>query len=429
MTDLMVKDAERGVIGAIIIDAVTALHHCHQWGVSPQWFADSGTRAAWEAIAEMGTDPSKIELYSLSARHPHLEKLFEECVDACVTATYLPTWLELLHTYRLRRGLRRVGLELQGKAEDVEENPHEVASKVATAVQALTQTREVRRTPAEVYDDIIGRWSRAGEDNTYGISSRWKSLNTLLGGYRAGKVYVVGARPRDGKSTFMSNEALSMAKRGIAVSVASLEMDEAELRGRMLAEDADLSSFSLDVGHGTDDRIATAKFFAESHVRLPVRIDDGGKTIDQLISWMTGEALIHHAQILFIDYLQIISSSKRVESRNVEVSIWSNAIRDAAKRLGVPVVLLSQLSRDSAKAEKKPTLHDLRDSGSVEQDAYGVILLHHSRDDLGKIASSEFLLEKHRGGPTGHLRMSFVGNRQRFEEWSKPEEGRKPHAD
>lgn len=424
MTQPASEQIERAVLGCILLEPVRVLHLCREAGVSREWFTDYKTAQIWTTIDGMADQADRIDLVTVGARLRASDPALpitdpDDCVDAASTPQFAEHYLDELRGYHLRRAIIRQAHILADEAATGEQEPDSILASAQQRLMALAPGDQRKASPLAVYRQTLEAWRAARSTGAKGIPSRWPRLNRLLGGYVPGKIYVIAARPGAGKSTFLTNEVLHLARAGHAVSVASLEMSEGELRGRMLCESSDISSFRMDSGNGNEGDFLRLENRVQEHAGFPVCIDDRGKTIEQLTAWATSEVIGHKAALVGVDYLQIINSSKRHESRNAEVSAWMNVLRDCAKRLNVPMLLLSQLSRESARDGRRPELQDLRDSGSIEQNAYGVIFIHHEKSvdaDGSEAEQSQFIVAKNRGGPTGIVAIAFERERQRFTE-------------
>jgi replicative DNA helicase len=258
---------------------------------------------------------------------------------------------------------------------------------------------------------MIRRCRDASEGKAIGLLSPWHELNELLNGFRGGEgPYVLAARPGAGKSTMMMNDAMHHALKNIPVSVSSQEMSEEKLRFRMLGDACDMSTFGLEQGKGHEHHFRQMEAMVkDKFLQMPMRISDSPQTIEQFSSWVTNEILKHGAKIIYLDYLQILSSTQVFKGgRNEEVGAWMRQICRLDKQFKkVPFVILSQLNRGG---EGRPTLKELRDSGSIEQDAAAVIFIHNKVD-----GSTEAGVEKNRFGPTAWFDLNFNRSRQRFE--------------
>lgn len=417
----MIATTEQLLIGSILADEVIALDCCHKIGVHEDWFTNNSCRVAWLYIHQLKAKGSGIDTFILwKASKPNHGDLLavnvtSKWVDAATGPAYAGHYAELLRGEWKRREALKVSVMLQEATKDG--NPDTVIAECQHRLNELNATVDKPKTVDEIYEEIIERYLSARTKQGIGYMSPWHELNGKLNGWQSGDgPHILAARPGQGKSTLMMNDAKHHAKQGIKVSVSSLEMSEHKLRARMLCEDADISTFAMDQGVSNDYHINKLRGLTSEHIRLPVRIFAGTQTIEQFSAWATSEILKHGAQIIYLDYLQIISASKHHASRNEEVSAWMRHIRQLDKQFKtVPFVILSQLNRGGEMTRKeRPTLRDLRDSGSIEQDAASVTFLHSTMLSDGSF-EYEIGVDKNRFGPTGWSKINFNKSRQRFE--------------
>ncbi len=283
----------------------------------------------------------------------------------------------------------------------------------AVAARRLSELRSA----AEVVDDALAETRR--QDKM--LDTPWPELTGYLKGLRAGRVYVIGARPGAGKTVMACNLALWwMQRHRKAVAFSTLEMPRAEIVLRLLANMSGVPFSVIEGGQMSerqqqlvDSAVATLK------VLPPLWVDDREAVEPGHVrSHARQAARRSNLGLVVVDYLQLMESGKPGENRNQEVARFSRAIKKMARALDVPVVLLSQLNRGSEQRgqDSPPRLSDLRDSGAVEQDA-DVALLLHLAEDGGAVAVG---VAKNRQGPKGSFRLAFDGALMRMTEspWS-----------
>jgi replicative DNA helicase len=238
-----------------------------------------------------------------------------------------------------------------------------------------------------------------------GIKTGFKDLDALTNGLHPGNMIVLAARPAVGKSTLGLDIARHASiHNGQASVIFSLEMSRSEITMRMLSAEARVGLNNIRSGSLSDDEWSRlAKRMGEIS-DAPLFIDDSPNlSLMEIRAKARRLKQRHNLKLIIIDYLQLMSSGKKVESRQQEVSEFSRNLKLLAKELEVPVIAISQLNRSpEQRADKKPMLSDLRESGSIEQDADMVILLH--RDDLyegsSRSGEADLIVAKHRNGPT-----------------------------
>ncbi|MGW0230100.1 replicative DNA helicase [Actinopolymorpha singaporensis] len=267
-------------------------------------------------------------------------------------------------------------------------------------------------------DEIEAIGSRGGQ--MVGVPTGFTDLDALTNGLHPGQLIVVAARPGVGKSALALDFARAASvKHGLASVIFSLEMSRTEITMRLLSAEARVPLHHMRQGSMTDDDWARMARRMGEVSGAPLYIDDSpNMTLMEIRAKCRRLRQRHDLRLIVLDYLQLMTSGKRVESRQVEVAEFSRNLKLLAKELGVPVVALSQLNRGpEQRTDKRPMLSDLRESGSIEQDADMVILLH--REDAYERESSrpgeaDFIVAKHRNGPTANITVAFQGHYSRF---------------
>lgn len=252
-----------------------------------------------------------------------------------------------------------------------------------------------------------------------GVKSGFKDLDKLTNGFHPGNMIVLAARPAVGKSTLGLDIARHAAiHNGDAAVIFSLEMSRSEITMRMLSAEARVGLNNIRSGSLSDDEWGRlAKRMGEIS-QAPLFIDDSPNlSLMEIRAKARRLKQRHNLKIIVIDYLQLMTSGKRVENRQQEVSEFSRNLKLLAKELELPIIAISQLNRSpEQRADKKPMLSDLRESGSIEQDADVVILLH--RDDLydnqNRSGEADLIVAKHRNGPTRTITVSAQLHFARF---------------
>ncbi|MDQ1608115.1 MAG: replicative helicase [Microbacteriaceae bacterium] len=253
-----------------------------------------------------------------------------------------------------------------------------------------------------------------------GVPTGFAELDELTNGLHPGQMIIVAARPALGKSTLALDFARAAAiKHDMATIFFSLEMGRSEIAMRLLAAEASVPLQSMRKGT-VDNRDWTTIAATRGRINdAPLYIDDSPKmTMVEIRAKCRRLKQRVGLKMVIIDYLQLMTSGKRVESRQQEVSEFSRALKLLAKELQVPVIALSQLNRGpEQRADKLPALSDLRESGSIEQDADMVILLHREsayEKDNPRAGEADLIVAKHRNGPTRTVTVSFQGHFSRF---------------
>ena len=257
-------------------------------------------------------------------------------------------------------------------------------------------------------------------DGVYGVPTDFIELDELTGGLHGGQMIVIAARPGVGKSTLALDIARSAAiHHHMATVFFTLEMSRTERARRILSAEGKISMGRLKKGDLDTEgwtNLATLQGRIDS---APLFIDDSpNMTLMEIRAKCRRLKQRNDLKLVVLDYLQLMSSGKKVESRQQEVSEFSRSLKLLAKELDVPVIALSQLNRGSEqRTDKRPMVSDLRESGSIEQDADMVILLHREdmyNPDSDRVGEADMIIAKHRGGPTRTIPLAFSGKYSRF---------------
>ena len=275
-----------------------------------------------------------------------------------------------------------------------------------------------------VFENALEHIHRIAEhgDTITGVRSTYSDLDKMTTGFQKGDLIILAARPSVGKSAFALNIALNVAAlTSGAVAIFSLEMPSEQLALRMLMAKAKISGQKLRTGRLDNREWSVLNEVVGELKHQKFFIDDSASIkVSEIFAKCRALKNEHGLSLVIIDYLQLIQGSGNYESRQVEVSEISRRLKGLARDLEVPVIALSQLSRSvESRTDKKPMLSDLRESGSIEQDADLVMFLYrdsyYNRDEEApKTEEVEVNLAKHRNGPTGTVKLVFERDINRF---------------
>jgi len=317
-------------------------------------------------------------------------------------------------------GTRIVQLGYAADGGDVEE----IVNTAQAEVYAVTERRtsEDYVPLGEVIEGTIDEIEASGHrgEGMVGVPTGFADLDRLTNGLHPGQMVVIAARPAMGKSTVGLDIARSASIRNnLAAVIFSLEMSRNEITMRLLSAEARIPLQNMRKGAmREEDWTRLARTMGEVS-EAPLYIDDSpNMSLMEIRAKCRRLKQRHDLKLVVVDYLQLMTSGRRVESRQQEVSEFSRALKLLAKELELPVIAISQLNRGpEQRTDKKPQMSDLRESGSIEQDADMVILLH--REDAYERESSrageaDFIVAKHRNGPTDTITVAFQGHYSRF---------------
>ncbi len=311
----------------------------------------------------------------------------------------------------------QLGYSGQGEAVDLVNNAQAEIYGVTGADTAEDYVPLTIAVDAAV-DEIEAARGRDGQMT--GIPTGFQGLDQLTNGLHPGQLIIIAARPAMGKSTLALDFARASAIKGnMPTIVFSLEMGRSEIAMRLMSAEGAVPLQSMRKGT-LDNRDWTTIASTRGRINdAPLYIDDSpNMTLVEIRAKCRRLKQRVGLKMVVIDYLQLMTSGKRVESRQQEVSEFSRALKLLAKELGVPVIALSQLNRGpEQRADKKPALSDLRESGSIEQDADMVVLLHREaayEKDSPRAGEADLIVAKHRNGPTDTITVAFQGHFSRF---------------
>ena len=422
--------AEQSVLGAMLLskdaiaDVVELLHGMDFYRPAHETIYDTildlyGRGEPADAVTLSAELQKKGELTRIGGA-PYVHTL----VAGVPTAANAGYYAEIVHERAILRRLVEAGTRIVQMGYGGEGDIDQVVDRAQAEVFGVND-RRTSEDYAPIADLLQGTLDEieaiSGHDGALvGVPTGFTDLDALTNGLHGGQLIIVAARPAIGKSTLALDIARAASlHNGLASVVFSLEMGRNEITMRMLSAEAKVPLHHMRSGTMTDqdwDRIARTTGAVSA---APMFIDDSpNMTMMEIRAKCRRLKQRHDLKLIVLDYLQLMSSGKRVESRQVEVSEFSRSLKLLAKELGVPVVALSQLNRGpEQRTDKKPLLSDLRESGSLEQDADMVILLHREdayEKESPRAGEADFIVAKHRNGPTGTITVAFQGHYSRF---------------
>ena len=340
------------------------------------------------------------------------------------------------------KSILRQLIEMSGEISDMAYSEQDEVSGILESAQnrlyAITQGRETKnfRHIREVITDVYAHLKEmvTNPESAQGTPTGFRSLDRVLAGMGNSDLVIVGARPGMGKTSFCLNIGTNVAKQTKkAVAIFSLEMSAEQLVSRIISSEALVDSYALRTGELKPEEWEHIAQAASHLAGCDILIDDTpGNTVTSMKAKLRR---VNNLGLVVIDYLQLMQSDKRIENRTQEVSEISRALKILAKELNVPVVCCSQLSRGTeSRTSKKPMMSDLRESGSIEQDADVIIFLY--RDEYYKNADgsdnvpsdteqniAEIIVAKNRHGSTDTVKVGWTGRYTKFRELALEESG------
>ncbi len=425
-------DAEKALLGAILLKP--DVMHDVSVTVFPESFYAEKHRLIYEAIYQTFTKGDPIDVVSVATRlksngtteraggSTYLAELLET-VPAAANGSY---YSEVVQSKAVLRGLIYAAEEIAEIAYSDPDNTDEAMDQAEKKIYQVTNAPTTQKFRT-IGSSLVEAWERfehlsANPDDKRGVQSGFAALDNLLAGFQRSDLIILAARPSMGKTTFALDVARNAALQyGASVGIFSLEMSDQQLVDRMLAAEAGVDSWKLRTGKLSNDQEYQAVQEAMAKLaEAKIHIDDqAGNNILKMRSAARRLKNEHGLDLLIVDYLQLMSptSTKASDSMVQQVTEISRSLKILARELDVPVIALSQLSRAVEQRGGKPRLSDLRDSGSIEQDA-DVVMFIHREDKINKESDrpniAEILVEKHRNGPVGMAELYFDGKHVRF---------------
>jgi len=425
-------DGERALLGSIMIKP-DSMHEVVET-ITPEAFYAEKHRHIFKSMFELHTRNEPIDLLSVSTSLKNSGKLdqaggssyLSELVNTVPTASNAGYYAELVHRAYLLRRLIQAAEHVGELGYKQDEDLDEILDKAEKQIYDVTNSPNIHKFTA-LSQSLSEAWERLdflhkSKEEIRGVHTGYKELDNLLAGFQPSDLIILAARPSMGKSTL----ALDMTRKtatqyNTKVGYFSLEMSNEQLVDRMLASEAKVDAWKLRTGKiTTDSEFNQIRDALDRLSSAPIFLDDfPGTNMLKLRSVARRLKREHGLDLLIVDYLQLMTPSvtKASDSMVQQITEISRGLKILAKELNIPVIALSQLSRAIEQRRGKPRLSDLRDSGSIEQDADVVIFIH--RDDKMNENSdrpniAEILVEKHRNGPTGKIELYFDEKRASY---------------
>jgi len=417
-------DAERSVLAAVLIDAEAIIKATEL--LSPESFYSKSHQMIFEAMVELFDHREPIDAVTLTnqlKKKKHLSVVggasaVAELSNIVSTAANVGNYAQLVREYYVKRQLITLSAEMSEMAFDDGKKIADVldlAEQKVLAVSQIHNTRSfihIKNTLVESFDRL-DELQRNGGD-LRGIPTGFHDLDTLTAGLQKSNLIILAARPGMGKTAFAINMAQNitvLTKK--KVGVFSLEMSREELVDRLLVGQADIDAWKLKTGRLDQQdflKLSDAMgVLAESQLYID---DTPGMSIYDMRTKARRLMAEQQIDMLIVDYLQLAQGRTR-DNRVQEVAEISQGLKNIARELKIPVIALSQLSRAiEQRGEKAPQLSDLRESGSIEQDADVVMFLYRKDDDMREAVTLK--IAKHRNGPLGEVELFFRGDRIKF---------------
>jgi replicative DNA helicase len=430
-------EAERSILGAVLLD--NSLYDQAAEHLTPDDFSLDAHRRIYSRMRDLQESGRPVDMITLVEeldRRKEVEAIggvayLSSLIDGVPERPSIEHYVRIVRDKALLRGLINAAQNAIAEAIEHSDEAEEVLGRAEEAIFRLSEGR-IGQTFMNIPDIIRSSFGsleelyKRGQEIT-GLATHYTLLDKLTSGLQPSDLIIIAARPSMGKTAFAMNIAENAAVLdGKVVGVFSLEMSREALLMRMLASHAQVDSKDLRQGFLTKEDMRKLTRATEDLSRSKLYIDDSPSiSVSEMRAKARRLKQTEGLDLLIVDYLQLMSAvpvgGKRFENRTQEVSAISRGLKALAKELKVPVVALSQLSRapESRGGDHRPQLSDLRESGSIEQDADVVAFIFreevYKKDEPDLDGRAELIVAKQRNGPTDTLRMVFIKSYTRFE--------------
>ena len=441
--------AEQGLLAACIHDSSgEVIGRCIEQAIASDHFYDQSHQLIYEALLALHKENLEADEIILSDKLSDLGNLDRvggrefliELTSKIETIAHAPFWLDIVKQKAILRRCIYVAFEIIDDANQLQGNMDDFLAAIEQRVCSLGDQTNVRssvpfREPVNHAMEQIQRM--LSHEEMDGLLTGYKDLDNLTNGFKPGEMIVLAARPSVGKTSLAMNIVENIAfskkyeKSPKNILVYSLEMSATSLAMRMICGRARVNMNDLRRGFVRKDYAEKLNDISKDFQKASLWVDDtSGLSINQIRAKARRLKSRNRLHLIVVDYLQLISGDAKAMSRENQISDISRGLKAMAKELDVPVIVLSQLNRDSEKERRDPRLSDLRESGAIEQDADVVMLLgkHRKGEDIRESDQStdedgqsedyepiKLLLAKQRNGPTGNVDLAFRRKYTRFE--------------
>jgi len=431
------EEAELAVLGSML-SSKEAVSKSIQWLTPDVFYKDAHGKifSAMELLFDKGEPVDTVSVIDLLKKNKELESVggtyfVTGLVESVPTAAHVERYSKIVMEKALLRSLITLSHSIAKEAYEDSQDVADILDTVEQSIFSITQNR-LKGGFTQINDIVVAALEkleliRASGGSVIGVPSGLLDLDDITSGFQEGDLIIIAGRPGMGKTAL----ALSMIRNAaleadVGVGMFSLEMANHQLAMRLLCAEARVDSHFVRTGKLPAKLWKNLGLSAGDLEKAPIYLDDSpALTVLELRAKARRLKAEHNIGMIVVDYLQLMQGPRGVENRQQEISVISRSLKALAKELSIPVVALSQLSRAvEQRADRKPQLSDLRESGAIEQDADVVIFLYrpwvYSQEDEDE-GKAEIIVAKQRNGPTGHISASFISKYARFENLSQAE--------
>lgn len=440
------EEIERAVLGAFLLEPKTCVLHLDE--LNEEVFHSLANQKIFEAVRQLHNEGNAVDLLTVT-RKLRENKMLEEVGGAIAlsqltnrvaSTVNVPVWCVMLKQLAMKRAFVRIGASVAEHSSLEEHDAVEVYTKFMDEMNAVFQTnlkegaKRMEDIVKEATSSIVARFNMNVEVSGYSTSIR--AVDKILGGHQKSDLTYMAGRPAMGKTAMALSEVLALAKKNIPVAFFSLEMSNVQLVYRLASMSSGIGAEQLMKYKLDTEQLKQYYMTTDILNALPIYIDDSSSlSVFDFRAKLKQLVYKYKVEIAYIDYIQLMNfggSNKRNNmNREQELSAISRTLKQVAKECNIPIVVLSQLSRQvESRQDKRPMLSDLRESGSLEQDADVVVFLYRpeyygiteTQEGTSTEGLAEFIVAKQRNGGTGIVPIKFKHETMQYTEWNGEEE-------
>ncbi len=431
--------AEQSVLGAVLIDKDAMIDVAEF--LHPEHFYNEAHAAIFSAMLALFEKHEPVDVVTLTAQLKKSGQLkvvggasaLSEFLNVVPTSAHAAQYGHIIKEHFIKRQLVAAAAKITESAFKEEGEVQRILDKAESEIFAISQQSQ-RRDFIPIKNALASSFDRLDELHKHaggfrGVATGFADVDFRLSGLQDSNLIILAARPGTGKTAMVLNIAqYASVHDKQPVGIFSLEMSKEELVDRLLVSQADIDAWKLKTGKLSDDDFSKLSDAMGELAEAPIFIDDTpGMNILEMRTKARRLQVEHGVKLIIVDYLQLADSGRRFDNRVQEVSVISQSLKNLARELRVPVLACSQLSRAvESRGTRVPELSDLRESGSIEQDADVVMFIYREEGNQvnwGEQIPTKLRVAKHRNGPLGEVDLIFRGDRIRFYSVEKKREG------
>ncbi len=426
-------EAEQSVLGALMLDKNAIINVADI--LLPEDFYKPAHAKIYDSILKLYEKREPIDILSVTSKLKNEGILQEvggnsyltQLMESVPTSAHAEHYAKIVKEKRVLRELIKTSAEITEHAVDSSEDVETILDAIEQKIFAISQ-HSFNQKFINLKDELRGAFERIaklhqGEGGLRGVPTGFTEIDNMLSGLQKSDLVILGARPSLGKTSLALDIARhAAAKEKIPVGIFSLEMSREQIVDRLIASEAQIPLWELRTGKLKEDEdFELIQHALDQLSQAPIFIEDTpSPTILQMRSMARRLQAEHGLGLIVVDYLQLIQPRMHSDNLVQQVTEFSRGLKSMARELNVPVLALSQLSREVDKRDnKRPRLSDLRESGAIEQDADVVMFIYRKDRDLNNPNSdehntAEISIAKHRNGPTGTVKLKFNPEKASF---------------